>query len=173
MSLNREAALKATSWGMFQILGANYRVAGFDTVENYVRAQMLSEGEHLKSFVHFVILNHLDDELRDRRWEDFAKSYNGPGYKQNHYDQKMAQAYTRLSAGFLAPTAGEIQTALNRHGADLVVDGITGPTTHSAIRAFQNEHGLVVDGVTGPKTLAALGLRETHDPVALSATMNA
>lgn len=172
IKLNRDAALKATSWGMFQILGVNHRLAGFGNVEDYVSAQTLSEGEHLKSFVNFVINNHLDDELRDRRWEDFARSYNGPGYKENRYDEKMAEAYARNSGGFVAPATAEVQMALNRHGAGLVVDGMTGPTTRRAIREFQREHGLVIDGVAGPKTLAALGLQGTHDPVALSAAVN-
>ena len=172
MKLDRVAAVKATSWGMFQILGINHRVAGFDKLEDFLGAQRTSEGEHLKGFVSFVIHNHLDDELRDRRWEDFARSYNGPGYKQNRYDEKMAQAYARYSGGFLAPSTAEIQMALNRNGADLLVDGITGPATRRAIREFQRQHGLVIDGIAGPKTLLALGLLGTHDPVALSAAIN-
>jgi N-acetylmuramidase/Putative peptidoglycan binding domain len=173
MKLDRDAAVKATSWGMFQILGINHRVAGFNKFEDFLGAHRVSEGEHLKAFVNFVIHNHLDDELRDRRWEDFARSYNGPGYKQNRYDEKMAQAYARHSGGFLAPSTAEIQMALNRNGADLLVDGMTGPATHRAIREFQRQHGLVIDGIAGPKTLLALGLVGTHDPVALSATINA
>lgn len=170
--LDRDAALKSTSWGMFQILGVNHRLAGFDNVEDFVKAQTLSEGEHLKSFVNFVVNNHLDDELRDRRWEDFARCYNGPAYKQNRYDEKMAEAYARNCGGFMAPTTAEIQMALNRCGAGLVVDGITGPATRCAIREFQHEHGLVIDGIAGPKTLAALGLQRLHDAVARWAAVN-
>lgn len=36
------------------------------------------------------------------------------------------------------------------------IDGISGPKTNAAIRAFQKANGLVVDGIVGPKTLAAL-----------------
>jgi hypothetical protein len=39
------------------------------------------------------------------------------------------------------------------------VDGITGPWTQQAVRAFQSQHGLSVDGVAGPQTRAALGKR--------------
>jgi murein DD-endopeptidase MepM/ murein hydrolase activator NlpD len=39
------------------------------------------------------------------------------------------------------------------------IDGITGPWTQQAVRAFQAQHGLTVDGVAGPRTRAALGKR--------------
>lgn len=37
------------------------------------------------------------------------------------------------------------------------IDGIFGPQTAAAIRAFQSDNGLPVDGVAGPATLAKLG----------------
>jgi hypothetical protein len=40
----------------------------------------------------------------------------------------------------------------------IAADGVVGPQTRRAIRAFQRAHGLVVDGIVGPQTLAALGL---------------
>lgn len=172
IALDREAALKSASWGMFQILGVNHRVAGFDAVEAFVKAQMRSEGEHLRAFCAFVINNRLDDALRDRRWADFARGYNGPAYAQNHYDAKLADAYARYAGGFIAPTTADIQRALNQYGAQLAVDGLTGPATRNAIREFQREHGLAIDGVAGPKTLEALGLAGTHDPVALAGRLN-
>lgn len=172
LALDRSAALKSASWGMFQILGVNHRLAGFDDVEAYVKAQCVSEGEHLKAFVNFVVANHLDDELRDRRWADFARGYNGPAFRENRYDEKMALAYAEFGQGWGMPGVADIQRALNRHGANLTVDGITGPATRNAIREFQRENGLVVDGIAGPRTMAALGLGPTQDPVATSAALN-
>jgi hypothetical protein len=173
IGLDRNAALQAVSWGMFQILGMNFRLAGFATVEDYVAQQLVSEGEHLKSFVNFVTANKLDDELRDRRWADFARSYNGPSYRENRYDEKLAAAYAKHSLGEILPMAADVQLALNRHGASLEVDGMTGSATRDAIREFQRRNGLVTDGVAGPKTLAALGLESTADPLATSAIVNA
>ena len=172
VALDRTAALKSASWGMFQILGANHGVAGFDDVEAFVTAQMESEGEHLDAFVGFVVSNRLDDELRDKRWADFARGYNGPAFRQNRYDEKMADAYAEFAAGRQTPTTREIQRALNRHGAAIGDDGISGPATRAAIREFQRAAGLPVTGIADRETIAALGLADGHDPIATSAVVN-
>jgi peptidoglycan hydrolase-like protein with peptidoglycan-binding domain len=50
-------------------------------------------------------------------------------------------------------TVASLQGALG-----LTPDGVYGPQTRRAVRAFQRAHGLVVDGIAGPQTLGALGL---------------
>jgi N-acetylmuramidase len=99
MQLDREAALKSASWGKFQILGMNHRRVGSNTVDEFVEAQKRSEKEHLDAFVKFILSHDLSDELRDRRWDDFARRYNGPRFAENGYDRKMAEAYARYVAG--------------------------------------------------------------------------
>jgi peptidoglycan hydrolase-like protein with peptidoglycan-binding domain len=50
-----------------------------------------------------------------------------------------------------------IQSSLNQIlGTQLVVDGIVGPKTRSAVRSFQQQRGLTVDGIVGPMTEAAM-----------------
>jgi hypothetical protein len=50
-----------------------------------------------------------------------------------------------------------IQQSLNQIlGLRLVVDGVIGPKTRSAIRSFQRRAGLIVDGIVGPQTTQAL-----------------
>jgi hypothetical protein len=98
ITLDRPAALKSASWGKFQIMGFNHAAAGFSDLQKFVNAMYRSEAAQLEAFVDFVIHEKLDDELRERRWADFARRYNGPGYRVNRYDIKLAQAFERFSA---------------------------------------------------------------------------
>jgi hypothetical protein len=97
-ALNADAANKACSWGMFQILGANHKACGFDTSQEFVDAMWTGGASaHLDAFVKFIQANKLDGALRAKNWAAFAKGYNGPAYAQNAYDKKMAAAYARWS----------------------------------------------------------------------------
>lgn len=71
----------------------------------------------------------------------------------------------------------DLQARLNALGAEppLKLDGVYGPKTLAAVRAFQKAHGLKVDGLVGPLTTAALRERHTapkaahHAPVKVPA----
>jgi hypothetical protein len=96
-ALDRPAALQSASWGLFQIMGANFKACGFASVEDFVAAMEKSEGEQLKAFVNFVKSSKLDGYLRSRNWAAFAKGYNGPGYAKNQYDKRLADAYSKYA----------------------------------------------------------------------------
>ena len=50
----------------------------------------------------------------------------------------------------------ELQSLLNKHGYDLVIDGLVGNKTIFAIKDFQKKNGLVVDGIAGTQTMNKL-----------------
>ena len=49
-----------------------------------------------------------------------------------------------------------LQQRLNHAGQSVTVDGWYGPTTETAVRAFQRSHHMVEDGIAGPRTHSAL-----------------
>lgn len=97
-ALDADAALKAASWGKFQILGSNHKACGHATVGEFVKAMTVSEREHLRAFAHFVAANPaMRQALRSLDWAAFAKRYNGPEYAKYKYDEKMAAAYRKFA----------------------------------------------------------------------------
>lgn len=87
------AALMSTSWGMFQIMGFNHVLCGFDNVIDFVESNYNSVKGQLMSFVSYLKKRNIHTFLLARDWEKFAKFYNGPGYKVNKYDEKLKKAY--------------------------------------------------------------------------------
>ncbi|AEH08214.1 MULTISPECIES: peptidoglycan-binding domain-containing protein [Protofrankia] len=49
-----------------------------------------------------------------------------------------------------------IQYLLRAHGYSVTVDGVFGPATEAAVRAFQSSAGIVVDGAVGDQSWPAL-----------------
>ncbi len=95
MKINEDAALNSASWGMFQIMGFNYKAAGFSSVTAFVSAQKKSEKEQLQAFLNFTKKKGLLRYLRSCNWEAFARGYNGAGFKKNKYDTKMEKAFKK------------------------------------------------------------------------------
>lgn len=101
-ALDRPAALMSASAGRYQILGENYRLAGFADVESFWAAMQDSERRHLEAFVAFVKNSGLVDELRQvsavpSQCLPFALGYNGPAAEQNRYPEKIAVAFQKWS----------------------------------------------------------------------------
>lgn len=96
--LDQDAALGSASWGRFQIMGSNYKAAGFKSVRAFAKAMTQSEADHLQAFVSFVSADaKMKKALQDHDWAAFAKAYNGKGYAKNKYDEKLAAAYKRFA----------------------------------------------------------------------------
>jgi peptidoglycan hydrolase-like protein with peptidoglycan-binding domain len=66
------------------------------------------------------------------------------------------QPWPLVSEGAEGHPVRTLQDLLNERGSDLAVDGIFGPLTDAAVRAFQESSGLEVDGIVGPHTWSAV-----------------
>ncbi len=63
-----------------------------------------------------------------------------------------------LAHALADPQVAGLQVALRSHGVYYgPIDGVVGPSTTAAVRAFQKQMGLPVTGVAGRRTRAALG----------------
>lgn len=69
---------------------------------------------------------------------------------------RKVRAMLTIKTGAKGPEVKDLQTALNRAGANLSVDGAYGPKTEQAVRNFQEDRGLTVDGICGSATWKAL-----------------
>lgn len=95
--LDRQAALRSASWGLFQIMGFNFELAGHPTLQSFINAMYRSEGDHLDAFVAFIKADRgMWGALKRLDWAGFARRYNGPSYRKNRYDEKLRDAFVRL-----------------------------------------------------------------------------
>jgi hypothetical protein len=109
--LDEERALRATSWGLPQVLGENFAACGYANARELVAAFVTGEPAQLDAMADFIVANKLDKALRGRDWKAFARGYNGPGYERNDYDTKLATAYSRFAAAKIAPVVAPERTA--------------------------------------------------------------
>ncbi|WP_287128760.1 N-acetylmuramidase family protein [Candidatus Cyanaurora vandensis] len=96
LALNESAAMLSTSLNLFQIMGFNWKLCGYTSVEDYFNAMQVSENASLNAFCKLITKQRLVSYLRECRWIDFAYHYNGAGYRRNKYDTKLAAAYQQF-----------------------------------------------------------------------------
>lgn len=158
MALDQDAALQSASWGIGQVLGENFRAAGFSDVTSMVTAMCGTEDAQILAVCKFMASNGLDRALRNHDWAGFARGYNGPNYVKYSYDTKLSQNYQKFSTGSLPDlTIRAAQLMLNfLHYNTGGVDGWNGPRTESALKAFQASKGLPGTGEVDAATMAAL-----------------
>ncbi|MCC8088688.1 MAG: N-acetylmuramidase family protein [Rikenellaceae bacterium] len=97
--IHEEAALCSASWGMFQIMGFNYKQCGENSVKTFVDAMKESEQRQLRLMTAFLNKNpKMIDCLVKLDWKGFSALYNGPSYAENGYDKKLKAAYAEYSS---------------------------------------------------------------------------
>ena len=61
-----------------------------------------------------------------------------------------------LSLGSKGSSVKELQVLLDENGYHVEADGIYGPNTESAVKAYQKANGLKLDGLAGEETMGSL-----------------
>lgn len=97
--IQRDAARESASWGLFQIMGFHWKPLGYASVDEFVERMYRHERDQLEAFCRFVTVNKdgrgrtLAQLLAQQDWAGFAFAYNGAGYRQNAYDDKLRTQY--------------------------------------------------------------------------------
>ncbi|WP_287385293.1 N-acetylmuramidase family protein [Mesorhizobium sp.] len=99
IAIDETAALRSASWGLGQVLGENFKAAGFPTVQAMVEAMMEDEALQLAAAVNFIAANRLDGKLRKHDWAGFAKGYNGASFGKNAYDYQACRRVPQKWSG--------------------------------------------------------------------------
>ncbi len=87
-------AIRSCSWGVGQTMGFLAEELKFRDARmmfNYMVAGGVPA--QVECMVREIENKNLTRKLNDHQWAEFARVYNGPGYAQNNYHNKMANAW--------------------------------------------------------------------------------
>ena len=179
-AIDTECANRACSWGLGQTMGFLAEELGYPSATAMVE-QMTAGGvgAQLHMMAQEITRKRLAPRLAAGDWAGFAAAYNGPGYKANAYDTRLASACRRWQRTLATPPSApkrwtsladyEVR-AVQQRLADLGypevgnVDGIWGSRTIGAVSAFQAHEGLPVSGDYDDATRAALTIATPRAP---------
>ena len=92
-------------------------------------------------------------------WRDGLWISIDPGYDYSAPGYDGYTTYSAAPAGVSPGLVRNVQSALNSQGYDAgTPDGVMGPQTRDAIRAYQNDHGLAVTGWIDRPVMNSLGV---------------
>lgn len=98
-SLHPEAALMSASYGLFQIMGFNWKATGVKDVYEYVRQVSHSEAAQLRLFEAYIGFSPCAKPLREKDWKTFARLYNGSG-QVDYYAGELSKAYEKALTAY-------------------------------------------------------------------------
>lgn len=96
LELDETGALVSCSWGFGQVMGFNWKAAGFQNVQDMVFACMDRESAHLQAMCGYIA--SVQNCLYGIRYGDavkFALGYNGANYAAGGYHTKIAAAWRK------------------------------------------------------------------------------
>jgi hypothetical protein len=156
-ALDRTAAVQSASWGVGQIMGENFAMAGFKDAGSMVAAMLDSEDAQLAAVAAFIDRSNLAGPLQRHDWRAFASRYNGPSYAVNQYDVKLAAAFQKYSAAMPDLSLRAAQLYLTFRGFNPgAIDGVAGVRTSNALLEFQRKKNVTETGILSGSLLDLL-----------------
>lgn len=77
------------------MMGFNWKKLGYTSLQSFINAMYDNEAAQLDAMVRYIQVFGLADELQSKNWAGFAYGYNGPAFRKNRYDEKLAMAYKK------------------------------------------------------------------------------
>ena len=158
----RDAARSTRMIGLGQARGTAGAVLVRKPGQNGIGHVALSRGDGTTIEAHSADRGVTNENVDGRRWDlaMLLPLIDYPDSLSNEVFTPPAELVLRLTD---PPMRGAIvrrlQKALRDKGYDSgAIDGVFGPHTDAAVRAFQMEKSLASDGEAGPRTMKALGL---------------
>lgn len=96
-SKNPTKAMESTSIGNMQVMGFHWKRLGFNSVNEMWDFAKKSEANQLWLGLKFIATDKkLFNYVLNKDWKNVAYLYNGPKYRINKYDTKLAAAEIRF-----------------------------------------------------------------------------
>lgn len=98
--ISESCAIESASFGLFQIMGFHWQALGYQSAKEFEQQMSESELKQTEAFIRFISLRSnrkMILALKEHDYAAFSRLYNGPNYKKNHYDEKIKEAYEKIS----------------------------------------------------------------------------
>ena len=186
IKINRIAALSSVSWGVGQVMGSHWQWLGYGSVDALVQEARSGLSGQVRLMARFIRKSGLVAKLNSQDWAGFARTYNGPGFRKNQYDRKLATAFARYQRiledqGYVGDgnsaddeffnkkpllkmrsrgrAVWVLQRLISDNSNTLLIDGKFGRQTRLAVERYQKANGLFADGIVGAKTWMQISQR--------------
>ncbi len=92
IQLDENGAYLSISMGIGQIMGFNHKIVGYSSPKKMFEAFSVSIEPQIAAMFKFIAnKKSILEAAREGDFARFAHGYNGPGYRANKYDTKMAE----------------------------------------------------------------------------------
>lgn len=100
LKIDERAAKLSTSWGLPQILGQSYDLAGYASAQAMIDDFRENEVNQIRAMCTFIEKKGIKKYLQNGDWANVARLYNGAGYIKEkdvskRYDTRLKAAYEK------------------------------------------------------------------------------
>ena len=104
----------------------------------------------------FRYANEIKNSIELNKWEDYKETEQSSNVDKIEINHKLNLRTVDKNCYNFTMEIYLIQTLLALRNYGVIIDGIWGESSNSAILEFQKDNNLVADGIVGPKTWAKL-----------------